>query len=440
MADEASVFIELKTEDEKAGLPSDLLNAAVQAAKERKIDDENTAVITLSRSLVEPFLVYSDNRPLREKAWKLWTSRGELDSKTNNHTIASRILELRAEQAIMHGYSNFAEFSTADTMASSPQKVLELLQEVWNRAKLSVGREREELEGFVKLNGLDIEKIEPWDWRYLAEKVRKQNYDLDNREVKPYFPLNNMVDAIFDVAYQLFGLKFSEQKDIETYHPDVKVYYVYQEDLESKSDQLVAVFLHDNYSRVHKRSGAWMSHFRAQHYDSETGRVIPIIINNNNFNKPSEGEVSLLSFDDAVTLFHEFGHGLHGMLSDVRYKRLAGTSVLVDFVELPSQLFEHWLSEKKVLQKHALHYQTKQPIPDDLLQRLLKARIFNQGFQTIEYTSSALVDVNLHLLSLSQLKNNFNLSSFEKNCLEQLGMPQGIVMRHRLPHFQRIIS
>lgn len=239
-----------------------------------------------------------------------------------------------------------------------------------------------------------------------------------------------MIQAIFDCAGKLFGLTFHERSDIVPYHEDVKVYEVKQ-----AGGSTVAVFLHDNYARPNKRSGAWMSSFRVQHRNTDSAEsVIPIIINNNNFNKPGDGEHCLLSFDDAVTLFHEFGHGLHGMLSNVTYCRLSGTSVLKDFVELPSQLYEHWLSEPVVLAAHARHYETNEIIPQDLLDRLMKARKFNQGFQTVEYTSSALVDIYLHLI---ESPSNVDLVAFESETLNKLGMPDGVVMRHRLPHFQR---
>lgn len=306
------------------------------------------------------------------------------------------------------------------------------LQEVWQKAKVSVQSEREELEQFVRTQTNETATtIEPWDWRYYAEKVRQRNYNLDNGEVKPYFPLPNMITAIFDCANRLFGLKFVLRPELKAYHPDVQVYEVHRE------DELVAVFLHDNYARPNKRSGAWMSEFRTQFRLPNGARSVPIVINNNNFNKPSEGGVALLSFDDAVTLFHEFGHGLHGMLSNVTYRRLAGTNVLRDFVELPSQLYEHWLSQREVLKQHARHFQTGEEIPDELLQRLMAARHFNMGFQTVEYSASALVDAAVHQLD-ENATAEVDLKAFEAQELARLGMPQGIVMRHRLPHFQRM--
>jgi peptidyl-dipeptidase Dcp len=437
------VYMELRAEDnDMLGLPNDLVEAAKQAAVDRKKPD-GTHLITLSRSLIEPFLIYSQRRDLREKGWKLWSKRGELVETRNNLVIAKRILELRLEKATMHGYPSYADYATADTMAGSPQRVLQLLEEVWGKAKTSVDSERKELENYIhecegQKEGESL-TIEPWDWRYYAEKVRIKNYDLNASEVKPFFPLNRMTGAIFDVAHQLFQLKFVENPSLPKYHPDVKVYEVFHEDPITKHSSLKAIFIADNYARPFKRGGAWMSHYRSQHRNSGPGHaqesILPIIVNNNNFNKPSGEEACLLSFDDATTLFHEFGHGLHGMLSNVTYQRLAGTSVLRDFVELPSQLYEHWLSESVVLQKHARHYQTNEVIPEQLLSKLMKSRRFNQGFQTIEYSASALVDAKLHLVTKDLA--NLDLTQFEKDTLNGLGMPQGIIMRHRLPHFER---
>jgi peptidyl-dipeptidase Dcp len=438
------IYLELKSAEDKTGLPEDLVSAARQAAAERNITDENTSIITLSRSLVEPFLTFSDRRDLREKAWRLWSRRGELTEGRDNLALARRILVLRAEKAKMHGYSTFAAYSTADSMASNPDRVLELLENVWSKAKVSVNSERQELENFMKTTGNAQSEIEPWDWRYYAEKVRLANYNLDASAVKPYFPLNRMIEAIFDVAYRLFRLKFVENTAAPRYHPDIKIYEVFRElDSTTGEKELIALFISDNYARPFKRGGAWMSSFRTQHRNTPDGsKVIPIIINNNNFNKGSDpvdsSKDTLLSFDDATTLFHEFGHGLHGMLSNVTYERLAGTSVLHDFVELPSQLYEHWLSEKEVLTTHAKHYQTNEVIPEELLNRLMKAKKFNQGFATVEYTASALVDAKLHKVvdDLEEL----DLREFEKKTLDELGMPQGIIMRHRLPHFERKLS
>lgn len=413
------IYMELKTEEDMKGLPKDLIDAAKQAGIERKKDSH---LITLSRSLIEPFLTYSERRDLREQGWKLWSKRGEIHPDRNNLLIAKRILELRLEKATMHGYQCFAEYATADTMAGSPQKVLNLLEEVWTKGKASVENERRELEAFINENQPSLAglSIQPWDWRFYAEKVRVANYALDSSEVKPYFPLHRMTEAIFDVAHELFNLRFVENHSIPKYHPDTKVYEVFHEDPTTNERKLKAIFIADNYARPYKRGGAWMSHYRAQHRNTgnpQIDEVIPIIVNNNNFNKPSgEDGVTLLSFDDARTLFHEFGHGLHGMLSNVTYQRLSGTSVLRDFVELPSQLYEHWLSEQTVLQKHAKHYLTNEVIPEALLTKLMKAQKFNQGFATIEYTASALVDAKLHLLNKDL--GSLDLTQFEKEILE----------------------
>jgi len=315
---------------------------------------------------------------------------------------------------------------------------------VWQPAKLSIDRERAELEEYIlkhspsdsapSATSSEHPTIEAWDWRYYAEKVRQSNYNLDESELKPYFPLDRMIEAIFDCAKQLFGLSFVLRPDLVSYHPDVQTYEV-RETVDGE-DRLVAIFLHDNYARQNKKSGAWMSEYRVQsrNNDAHGTHVVPIIVNNNNFNKAGPGETTLLSFDDARTLFHEFGHGLHGMLSNVTYKRLAGTSVLRDFVELPSQLYEHWLSEPAVLSKHARHYQTGEIIPEELLQRMFAANKFGQGFATIEYSACVLVDIALH--QLTDL-TDVDITAFEKQELGRLGMPSGIVMRHRPAHFAR---
>jgi peptidyl-dipeptidase Dcp len=279
--------------------------------------------------------------------------------------------------------------------------------------------------------------IEPWDWRYYTDKIRKQHYDFDNDQLKPFFSLDRMVEAVFDCAYKLFGLTFVLRSDIISYHPDVKTYNVFEAAIDGEP-KLIAIFMHDNFSRPYKQSGAWMSAYRTQTKNTDSGRSeeIPIIVNNNNFNKGMDGMPSLLSFDDAVTLFHEFGHALHGMLSDVTYRRLSGTSVLRDFVELPSQLYEHWLSEPEVLKKHAKHYITNEPISEYSLQKLFEARKFNQAFGTIEYTACALLDISLHS-QVGETLSMLDLVAFERDELKRLDMPKEIVMRHRPAHFLR---
>ncbi|TMH12293.1 MAG: M3 family metallopeptidase [Betaproteobacteria bacterium] len=430
LADEASYQLVLRTPDELAGLPDFVCAAARQAAVERGVGD--ACVITLSRSHIVPFLTFSDRRDLREQAWRAWTTRGEHAGEHDNREIAREILTLRNEQARLHGHSCYADYALADTMAGSRAAVTDLLTQVWGPAKARAAQERDALQALLLSRGEDLQ-IEAWDWRYYAEKVRQLRYDVDEAAVKPYFPLAGMVEAAFDCAQRLFGLRFIEQPRIKVYHPDVKVYEVRGAD-----DVLIGVFLHDNFARPSKRSGAWMSSYRMQSRNGEGDEVVtPVIVNNNNFAKGAPGEPTLLSFDDASTLFHEFGHGLHGLLSSVTYERLSGTNVLRDFVELPSQLFEHWLEEPEVLARHARHYQTGEPIPDEMVQRLKAARRFNQGFETVRYAASALLDMAVHSLSYEE---GPDIGVFESAELERIGMPAGIGVNHRLPHFQHVFA
>ncbi|HVK33756.1 MAG TPA: M3 family metallopeptidase, partial [Burkholderiaceae bacterium] len=331
LADESGFRLALAHEADMAGLPAFVRDAARQAAAERGLDG---AVITLSRSLIVPFLTFSERRDLREAAWRAWTSRGEHDGDTDNRPVVREILELRAEQAALLGYDNYADYALANTMARTKDAVMRLLDDVWSRAVPAVERERAELAALMREQGV-THAIEPWDWRFWAEKVRQRQYAIDDAEVKPYFPLDRMAAAAFDCAERLFGIRMVERPDLPVYHPDVKAYEV-----RGRDDRVLGVFLHDNFARPSKRSGAWMSLYRQQ--TKNGGAVTPIVANNNNFAKSAPGQPTLLSFDDVRTLFHEFGHGLHGLLSDVGYERLSGTNVLRDFVELPSQLFEHW--------------------------------------------------------------------------------------------------
>ena len=428
LADEAAWHLPLQGENDLAGLPESVRAAARQAGLQRGIDG---AVITLSRSLVVPFLTYSERRDLREQAWRAWTSRGEHDGLHDNRPVAGEILALRGELARLHGEPSYAVHVLRDTMARTPAHVSELLEQVWAPACARAAEEREALEALA-LSRDEPAQIEAWDWRYYAEKVRKVRYDFDEAEVKPYFALDRMIEAAFDCAQRLFGLRFTARPEAETYHPDVAVYEVHDGD-----GVLLGVFLHDNYARPTKRSGAWMGSYRVQSRDAGGARVVPIVVNNNNFAKAAAGGPTLLSFDDARTLFHEFGHGLHGLLSDVAYRRVAGTQVLRDFVELPSQLFEHWLDEPEVLRWHARHHATGEPIPDALIERIQAARHFNQGYETVRYAASALVDLAAHA---REDPLPIDIVEFERAELERLGMPAGIGMNHRLPHFPHLFS
>ncbi|MFM8768952.1 MAG: M3 family metallopeptidase, partial [Rubrivivax sp.] len=427
--DEASYQLVLRTEEELAGLPGFVRDAARQAAVDRGLQDDAQAhVITLSRSLIVPFLTFSTRRDLREQAWRAWTSRGEHPGEHDNREVARAILKLRREQARLHGYASYADYALVDRMAGTQQAVKQVLDEVWPRALAAVERERQMLRAAMVDAGQGADTlIEPWDWRVWAEKVRVARYAVDDAEVKPYFRLDRMVEAAFDCAGRLFGLQFTHRPDLPVYHPDVKAYEV-----RNASGQVCGNFLQDNFARPTKRSGAWMSSLRWQNRNvpqgvamtvpqgaalhshdgadlqshagvsmtaQEGAAEIPVILNNNNFAKGAPGAPTLLSMDDVRTLFHEFGHGLHGLLSNVTYERLSGTQVLRDFVELPSQMFEHWTSEPAVLKQHARHWQTDEPIPDELLERIQRARRFNQGYETVRYTASALVDMAVHSLT-----------------------------------------
>ncbi|MBG6161403.1 peptidyl-dipeptidase Dcp [Labrenzia sp. EL_195] len=427
LRDESDYQLVLETEEDRAGLPDFLLTAAAEAARERGHDSKH--VITLSRSSIEPFLQFSTNRRLREEAFNAWSARGELEGETNNAKIITETLALRSEKAKLLGFENFAAFKLDDTMAKTPDNVRDLLTKVWEPAAAQARAEEQKLSKMAANDG-ENHTIEAWDWRFYSEKVRKEEHDLDETELKPYLQLDSMIQAAFNTATRLFGATFRELDDIPVYHPDVRVFEVLD-----PSGQHVGLFLGDYFARPSKRSGAWMSGFRSQH--KLNGNVAPIIVNVMNFSKGAPGEATLLTFDDARTLFHEFGHGLHGLLSDVTYPMISGTSVARDFVELPSQLYEHWLSEPEVLSKFATHYKTGDKMPTDLLDKLLAAANFNQGFATVEYTASALIDLELHLLDSP---DEIDIAAYEKAELGKIGMPNAITMRHRIPHFQHVFS
>ncbi|KAB1074768.1 M3 family metallopeptidase [Methylobacterium planeticum] len=428
LADESGFVLPLTGEADLAGLPPFLIAAAASAAKER--GGEHGHVITLSRSLIEPFLVFSTRRDLRERAYEAWIRRGEGGGATDNRGIIAEIVALRAERARLLGFESFAHFKLADTMAGSPDAAMDLLRNVWTPAQHQAGAERDRLQAIVQAEGGNF-ALQAHDWRHYAEKLRRAEHDLDESEVKAYLPLEGVIAAAFDTASRLFGLRFEELPDVPRYHSDVRAWRVGNAD-----GSEVGLFLGDYFARPSKRSGAWMSAFRSQ--ERLNGAVTPIIVNVMNFARAPEGEVSLLSFDDARTLFHEFGHALHGLLSDVTYPLLAGTAVSGDFVELPSQLYEHWLEQPEVLRRHARHHRTGEPMPEALLSKLLAARTFNQGFSTVEYTASAIVDMTLHLSAAGE--EGLDVPAFEADALRRIAMPAEINMRHRSPHFAHIFS
>jgi peptidyl-dipeptidase Dcp len=418
--DESSWQLQLHSEADLAGLPGSVRDAAKRAAAERNVDGW---AITLSRSSIVPFLTFSERRDLRERAWRAWTSRGEHAGEHDNRPLVARIMKLRHEQARLHGHPTFADYALVDRMAREPKAVWQLLDDVWARAKRVVAKERAQLQAA----GAPAE-LEAWDWRYWAEKVRQRDYAIDDAQVKPYFALDAMVKAAFDCAQRLFGIRFTHRPELKMYHPDVKAYEVH----DAKGEP-VGLFFHDNFARPGKRSGAWMSSFVDQARNG--GALRPVIINNNNFAK---GEPTLLSFDDVRTLFHEFGHGLHGLLSNVHYARLSGTAVLRDFVELPSQLFEHWMSEPQVLRLHARHVETNEAIPDALIAKLQNARLFGQGYETVRYCASALTDMAAH--THPDPAGVADWSAFEAQVLRERGLPHAVGLNHRLVHFQHLFS
>ncbi|WP_438275515.1 M3 family metallopeptidase [Nitrobacter sp.] len=426
LGDEQAWFLELG-EDDLDGLPDSFVAAARAAAEERGLAGK--AVVTTSRSSVEPFLKSSRRRDLREKVYKAFTARGDNGNAHDNNAVIPEVLALREERAKLLGYPTFAAYRFEDSMARTPEAARNLLERVWKPARERAFADRDALQDLITEEGGNF-TLAPWDWRYYAEKLRQIRADFDDDAIKPYLTLEGMIDAAFDCAHRLFGLTFSERKDIPVWHPDVRVWEV-----KDATGRHQALFYGDYFARASKRSGAWMTSLRDQ--QKLDGDVAPLVINVCNFAKGSEGEPALLSPDDARTLFHEFGHGLHGMLSNVTYPSLSGTSVFTDFVELPSQLYEHWQEQPQVLRQFARHYQTGEPLPDDLLTRFLAARQFNQGFATVEFVASALLDLEFHSQPASAVRD---VGAFERAELEKIGMPAEIAMRHRPTQFGHIFS
>jgi peptidyl-dipeptidase Dcp len=426
LADETDYVLFLDKDDDLTGLPAPLRAAAAASAKER--GQEGKWAILNTRSSMEPFLTYSARRDLREKVWRTYYSRGDHDDAKDNKALITEILKLRAERARLLGYQTHAHWRMENSMAHTPERAVELLEAVWRPAVARVREEVADMQALADREGAKI-KIEPWDYRYYAEKVRKAKYDLDQNEVKPYLQLEKLREAMFWVAGQLFGFQFTPVTDVPVYNPDMRVYRV-----SDAAGQLVGLWYFDPYARTGKQSGAWMNAYRNQERFERP--ITTIVSNNANFVKGQPGEPILISWDDAETLFHEFGHALHGLCSNVSYPALSGTSVARDYVEFPSQILEHWLSTPEVLNRFALHFETGKPIPAELVRKIEKARTFNQGFATVEYLASALIDMKLHLAG----EQTIDPRAFEKDTLTALGMPSEIVMRHRTPQFAHIFS
>jgi peptidyl-dipeptidase Dcp len=417
LADERAWFMEL-SEADLEGLPDFVVASARSAGAEKGLGP----VVTLSRSLIVPFLQFSPRRALRRKAYEAWTARGANGGKTDNRTIAAQTLALRSERAALLGYKSFADFKLEPEMAKSPAAVRDLLMRVWTPARAKALEDAAILEARLHADGI-AGPLEPWDWRYYSEARRLAEHDLDEAVLKPYLGLEAMIAAAFDCASRLFGLEF-RALDTPLHHPDARAWEV------TRGGTHIAVFIGDYFARPSKRSGAWCSAMRSQR--KLGGEVRPIVLNICNFAK---GDPALLSYDDARTLFHEFGHALHQMLSNVTYGFISGTSVARDFVELPSQLFEHWLEVPEVLEKHARHVVTGAPMPADLLARLLAAGTYDQGFATVEFVSSALVDLAFH-----EGPPPADPMQKQAEVLEAIGMPAAIRMRHATPHFAHVFS
>jgi len=412
--------------DDLAGLPDFLKSAMAGAAAER--GRAGDYAVTLSRSIYEPFTTFSERRDLREKAFKAFIGRGETGGATDNAPVVARMLALRAEKAKLLGYDSFAALKLDDTMAKTPEAVFDLLDPVWEKAREKAAADEVGLQRLAAAAGSN-EKLAAWDWRFYQERLRAEKYAFDEAELKPYLQLEKIIEACFDVATRLFGITFAEKAGIPAWHPDARVFEVFNADGSRRG-----LFLADYFARPSKRSGAWMSALQSG-YQLGQGSS-PIIYNIMNFAKPPEGEPALLSLDEAKTLFHEFGHALHGMLTEAYWPSQSGTSVSRDFVELPSQLYEHWLTVPVVLEKYARHYKTGQAMPKALLDKMLAASTFDAGFRTVEFTSSALVDMAYH----SQKEAPADPQKFEAETLKKLGMPDAIVMRHRTPHFGHVFS
>nr|WP_239421341.1 M3 family metallopeptidase [Saliniradius amylolyticus] len=426
LADEESYVLYL-SEDQLSGLPESVVNAAAQAAAER--DNEGKYAITNTRSSMDPFLTYSDERELRKKVWNDYYSRGDNADENDNNAIIAEILKLRDERVELLGYENYAQWRLENRMAKNPENAMDLMMAVWPAALARVEQEVADMQAIADAEGKDI-TIQPWDYRYYAEKVRKARYDLDSDEVKQYLQLDKLREAMFYVAGRLFNFDFTpvEKGKVPVFHDDVKVWEVTDKD----SGEHIGLWYLDPFARQGKRSGAWAYSYRS--HTTFDGKETVLSSNNSNFVKGKPGEPVLISWDDAETYFHEFGHALHALASNVAYPTLNGG--VRDYTEFQSQLLERWLLTDEVIDNYLVHHKTGEPIPDELVAKIKKAATFNEGFKTTEYLASALVDMKLHTTD----PEGIDPDKFERETLAELGMPDEIVMRHRTPHFGHIFS
>jgi peptidyl-dipeptidase Dcp len=425
--DEENYTLVIDSEADLVGLPQPLKDAAAQASAERK--QAGKWVFSNTRSSMEPFLTYSDRRDLREKGWRMWVNRGDMPGEHNNRKIIAEILKLRSERAKLMGFESHAHRMLDNNMAKHPDNAMNLMLKMWKAAVARVKEEVADMQAIADKEGAKI-RIEPWDYRYYAEKVRIAKYAIDQNEVKQYLQLDKILAGMFWATNQVFGLEMVKLSGVPVFHPDMSVYEV------RRGGKRMGLWYFDPFARAGKSSGAWMTEYRTQ--ERFKGEITPIVSNNSNFIKAKPGEPVLISWDDATTMFHEFGHALHGLLSNVNYPTLAGTSVKRDFVEFPSQVFEYWFSTPEMLNQFALHYQTGKPIPKELVDKVLKAKNFNQGFSTVEYLASAIYDMKIHLAATPD--KDIDAVEFEKAAMEEIGCPKEVVLRHRPTAFGHIFS
>jgi len=422
-----SIIIE--NEEDLSGLPNSVKQAAAETAKEK--GQEGKWIFTLQKSSLFPFITYSDKRDLREKLFKAYINRGNNNDENDNKKIIKEIVNLRIERANLLGFNSHASFVLDVNMAKEPKSVYDLLNKIWDAALPVAKKEAEDLQAMIKKDGKDFD-LEAWDWWYYSEKIRKEKYDLDEEELRPYFKLENVREGMFKLAENLYGITFTLLKDFPVYHKDAEAFEVKEAD-----GTHIGIFYTDYFPRESKKGGAWMTSFRKQSR-IKGKNTTPVIMNVMNFTKPTADKPSLLSFEEVETMFHEFGHGLHGLLSDCTYERLSGTSVARDFVELPSQVMENWASEPEMLKIYAKHYKTGEVIPDALIEKLQKTSKFNQGFRSAEYLAASFLDMAYH--TMTKQNNELDVNKFEDNVLSEIGLPSNIISRYKSTNFAHIFS